>query len=258
MCFDVNSKSLAKRYDINAKIKSNKHVCLSFYEIIVESSKIASCAVPGQFCMVSVPNAYLRRPLSIYKTTKTTVSFLYKIVGKGTEIMASLRAGDSVKVLGPLGTGYPLNDKTIIGDPVLVAGGTGIASVHFLASKLKNKGVLFYGARTKKELLCLSEFKKLGWKVFVATEDGSQGFKGFVTDLMKEKIKKDNIVYTCGPTPMMKKVIETVKDLKLKGYASLEEKMACGIGNCQGCAVKIGGEYKMVCKDGPVFSMDLL
>jgi dihydroorotate dehydrogenase electron transfer subunit len=258
MCFDVNSKSLAKRYDINAKIKSNKHVCLSFYEIIVESSKIASCAVPGQFCMVSVPNAYLRRPLSIYKTTKTTVSFLYKIVGKGTEIMASLRAGDSVKVLGPLGTGYPLNDKTLIGDPVLVAGGTGIASVHFLALKLKKKGVLFYGAKTKKELLCLSEFKKIGWKIFTATEDGSKGFKGFVTDLLKEKIKKDNIVFTCGPDPMMKKVILIAKELNLTGYASLEEKMACGIGNCQGCAVKIGGEYKMVCKDGPVFSMDLL
>lgn len=256
MCFDVNSKSLAKRYDISAKIKSNKHVCLSFYEIIVEAPEMAHSAQPGQFCMVSVPNSYLRRPLSIYKSGKNTLSFLYKIVGKGTEVLAALKPGDQIKVLGPLGMAYPY--KNIGAVPVLVAGGTGIASVHFLASKLKNKGVLFYGARTKKELLCLSEFKKLGWKVFVATEDGTQGFKGFVTDLMKEKIKKDNIVYTCGPTPMMKKVIETVKALKLKGYASLEEKMACGIGNCQGCAVKIGDEYKMVCKDGPVFSMDLL
>ncbi len=256
MCFDVNSKSLAKRYDISARIKSNKHVCLSFYEIIVEAPEMARSAQPGQFCMVSVPNSYLRRPLSIYKSGKNTLSFLYKIVGKGTEVLASLRPGDYIKVLGPLGASYPYKDIGAI--PVLVAGGTGIASVHFLASKLKNKGVLFYGAKTKKELLCLSEFRKLGWKVFVATEDGSQGFKGFVTDLMKEKIKKDNIVYTCGPTPMMKKVIETVKDFKLKGYASLEEKMACGIGNCQGCAVKIGDEYKMVCKDGPVFSMDLL
>lgn len=256
MCFDVNSKSLAKRYDISAKIKSNKHVCLSFYEIIVEAPEMAHSAQPGQFCMVSVPNSYLRRPLSIYKSGKNTLSFLYKIVGKGTEVLAALKPGDQIKVLGPLGMAYPY--KNIGAVPVLVAGGTGIASVHFLASKLKNKGVLFYGARTKKELLCLSEFKKLGWKVFVATEDGTQGFKGFVTDLMKEKIKKDNIVYTCGPTPMMKKVIETVKVLKLKGYASLEEKMACGIGNCQGCAVKIGDEYKMVCKDGPVFSMDLL
>jgi len=256
MCFDVKSKSLAKRYDISAKIKSNKHVCLSFYEIIVEAPEMAHSSQPGQFCMVSVPNSYLRRPLSIYKSGKNTLSFLYKIVGKGTEVLAALKPGDQIKVLGPLGMPYPY--KNINAIPVLVAGGTGIASVHFLASKLKSKGVLFYGARTKKELLCLSEFKKLGWKVFVATEDGSQGFKGFVTDLMKEKIKKDNIVYTCGPTPMMKKVIETVKDLKLKGYASLEEKMACGIGNCQGCAVKIGDEYKMVCKDGPVFSMDLL
>lgn len=248
----------AKRWDNQLKIKSNKHICLSFYELIIEAKNMASVAIPGQFCMVSVPNAYLRRPLSIYKTTKTTVSFLYKIVGKGTEVLSTLRTGETVKVLGPLGTGYPTNEKSAFGEPILVAGGTGIASVHFLASKLKKKGILFYGAKTKKELLCLSEFKKIGWKVFVATEDGSKGFKGFVTDLLKEKIKKDNIVYTCGPTPMMKKVISMVKELNLKGYASLEEKMACGIGNCQGCAVKVGDEYKMVCKDGPVFPIELL
>ncbi|GAB1401166.1 dihydroorotate dehydrogenase electron transfer subunit [Elusimicrobiota bacterium] len=247
-----------KRWDSQVKIKSNTHMCLSFYELIIESKDMASVALPGQFCMVSVPNAYLRRPLSIYKTTKTTVSFLYKIIGKGTEVLSTLRPGETVKVLGPLGTSYPVNQKSVDGEPILVAGGTGIASVHFLASKLKKKGILFYGARTKQELLCLSEFEKIGWKVCVATEDGSKGFKGFVTDLLKEKIKNNNIVYTCGPTPMMKKVISIVKELKLNGYASLEEKMACGIGNCQGCAVKVGDEYKMVCKDGPVFSIELL
>jgi dihydroorotate dehydrogenase electron transfer subunit len=248
----------AKRWDNQFKIKSNKHICLSFYELVIEAKNMVSVAVPGQFCMVSIPNAYLRRPLSIYKTTKTTVSFLYKIVGKGTEVLSTLKSGGSVKVLGPLGTGYPINQKSVVGEPILVAGGTGIASIHFLASKLKKKGILFYGARTKQELLCLSEFKKIGWKVFVATEDGSKGFKGFVIDLLKEKIKKDNIVYTCGPTPMMKKVISIVKKLNLKGYACLEEKMACGTGNCQGCAVKVGDEYKMVCKDGPVFPIELL
>lgn len=247
-----------KRWDSQVKIKSNTHMCLSFYELVIESKDMASVALPGQFCMVSVPNAYLRRPLSIYKTTKTTVSFLYKIIGKGTEVLSTLRPGETVKVLGPLGTSYPVNQKSVAGEPILVAGGTGIASVHFLASKLKKKGILFYGARTKQELLCLSEFKKIGWKVFVATEDGSKGFKGFVTDLLKAKIKNNNIVYTCGPTPMMKKVISIVKELKLNGYASLEEKMACGIGNCQGCAVKVGDEYKMVCKDGPVFPIELL
>lgn len=252
------SSKINKRWDNQVRIKSNKHICLSFYELVVEAKNIASVAMPGQFCMVSVPNAYLRRPLSIYSTTKTTVSFLYKIVGKGTEVLSTLRSGETVKVLGPLGTSYPINEKSAVGEPILVAGGTGIASVHFLALKLKKKGILFYGAGTKKELLCLSEFKKLGWKVSVATEDGSKGFKGFVTDLLKEKIKKDNIVYTCGPTPMMKKVISIAKELNLSGYASLEEKMACGIGNCQGCAVKVGDEYKMVCKDGPVFPIELL
>ena len=245
-----------KRWDNQLEIKENKKICLNFYKFIVVSKQIASVAIAGQFCMIKLESVYLRRPLSIYHINKKTseISFLYKVVGKGTDSLASLSKGTKIKVLGPLGKGYDL--KTVLKkdlEPILVAGGTGIASIFCLANSLKKTGKLFYGVKTKEELLCISLFKKLGWKVFVSTEDGSQGYKGFITDLLQKKLTKNNIVYTCGPTPMMKRVISITKNLNLSGYASLEEKMACGIGNCQGCAVKIGNEYKMVCKDGPVF-----
>lgn len=249
---------VSKRWDNQLEIKENKKICLNFYEFKVVSKQIASAAVAGQFCMIKLESVYLRRPLSIYHINKKTseISFLYKVLGKGTDKLASLSKGTKIKVMGPLGQGYDLKPSLKKdSEPVLVAGGTGIASIFCLASSLKKTGKLFYGVKTKEELLCISLFKKLGWKIFVSTEDGSRGYKGFITDLLQQKLNKNNIVYTCGPTPMMKKVISLAKDLNLSGYASLEEKMACGVGNCQGCAVKIGEEYKMVCKDGPVFKI---
>ncbi len=255
-----------KRWDYQLKIKENKNLGLNFYRISFVSKQIAYAAQAGQFCMLGIEKVFLRRPLSIYSVDKKTgrISFLYKVVGKGTDILANMREGEEVKILGPLGKGYPLDFNENL-QPVLVGGGTGIASVYFLAESIKNlkksfekTGSIYYGVRTKKELVCLNEFKKIGWKVFVSTEDGSQGYKGYVTDLLNKQIKKDSVIYVCGPTPMMKKVIGIAKDKNILGYASLEEKMACGVGNCQGCAVKIGDVHKMVCKDGPVFDINLL
>lgn len=243
-----------KRWDYQLEIVENKNICLNFYKFSVVSKEIAAATVAGQFCMIGLEKVFLRRPLSIYSADKNTgtVSFLYKVVGKGTDILANLPVGSNVKVLGPLGHGYPLElEKNI--EPVLVAGGTGVASIHFLASSLSKPGSLYYGVRKKEELMCLTEFEKTGWKINISTEDGSYGYKGFVTDLLAKQIQQNSVVYVCGPTPMMKKVAEIAKDKKISGYASLEQKMACGVGNCQGCAVKIKNRNKMACKDGPVF-----
>ncbi|MBR3654716.1 MAG: dihydroorotate dehydrogenase electron transfer subunit [Elusimicrobia bacterium] len=245
-----------KRWDYQLEITENKNICLNFYKFSVVSKEIANAATAGQFCMIGLEKVFLRRPLSIYSVDKKngTVSFLYKVVGKGTDILANLSAGSKINILGPLGQGYNLQVKDNV-ESVLVAGGTGIASIHFLASSLSKPGSLYYGVRKKEELMCLNEFEKLGWKINISTEDGSFGYKGFVTDLLAKQIKQDSIVFVCGPTPMMKKVAEIVKDKKVSGYASLEQKMACGVGNCQGCAVKINNAYKMACKDGPVFPL---
>ncbi|MBO7610619.1 MAG: dihydroorotate dehydrogenase electron transfer subunit [Elusimicrobia bacterium] len=245
-----------KRWDYQLEITENKNICLNFYKFSIVSKEIASAACAGQFCMIGLEKVFLRRPLSIYSVDKKngTVSFLYKIVGKGTDILANLPVGSKVKVLGPLGQGYPLDVKNNV-EPVLVAGGTGVASIHFLASSLSKPGRLYYGVRKKEELMCLTEFEKKGWNLNISTEDGSFGYKGFVTDLLAKQIQHNSVIYVCGPTPMMKKVSEIAKEKNIPGYASLEQKMACGVGNCQGCAVKIKNAYKMACKDGPVFSI---
>lgn len=243
-----------KRWDYQLEITENKNICLNFYKFSIISKEIAQVAHAGQFCMIGLEKVFLRRPLSIYSVDKKTgtVSFLYKVVGKGTDILSKLSVGETVKVLGPLGQGYNLDIKENL-EPVLVAGGTGIASIHFLASSLKQKGSLYYGVRKKEELMCLDKFEKMGWKIFISTEDGSCGYKGFVTDLLQKQIKQESMIFVCGPTPMMKKVIDVAKEKNISGYASLEQKMACGVGNCQGCAVKVAGVNKMACKDGPVF-----
>jgi len=238
---------VTKRRDSALKVISNARLCGDYYILTFVGTREYETAAAGQFCMISARGFFLRRPISIYNVKAGKISFLYKVVGGGTKSMAKLKKGDSADVLGPLGTGYDVKAGKL---PVIVAGGTGIASVYFLATKLKAKGVLYYGARSKADLLCLKEFKKLGWRVEAATEDGSFGHKGYVTDILK--LTKENTVYACGPMPMLKKVIAAAK----KGFVSLEEKMACGIGNCQGCAVKIRGEYKMTCKDGPVFKIE--
>ena len=245
---------VSKRRDKSCEIISNKQICADYFELKVKMPLVAGQCVPGQFFMISVPGVFLRRPISVHDSVKNHVTFLYKTVGKGTKMLSQIKCGE-IKLLGPLGSGYNLKLPKN-SDPVIVAGGTGIASVHFLAAKLKKKGTLYYGARSKTDLLCLDKFKKLGWKAVLATDDGSKGHKGFVTDIVEKKLKKSDTLFACGPTPMLKKVLKIAKDKGVKGFVSLEEKMACGIGNCQGCAVKINGINKMTCKDGPVFKIE--
>lgn len=245
---------VARRRDSKFTVVSNKRLCADYFELKLKAGIIAKSCHPGQFFMISVPGVFLRRPISVHDAKNGIISFLYKVVGEGTETLSRIKSGE-VQILGPLGQGYGLQTAKS-SYPVIVAGGTGIASVHYLASKLKNKGTLYYGARSKKDLLCLDKFKKLGWKVLISTEDGSQGYKGFITDVLEKKLKNSDTIFACGPTPMLKKVLDIAKSKGVKGFVSLEEKMACGIGNCQGCAVKINGQYKMTCKDGPVFKIE--
>ncbi|MDR0398938.1 MAG: dihydroorotate dehydrogenase electron transfer subunit, partial [Endomicrobium sp.] len=244
----------AKRFDKSYEIISNKEVCRGYFELEVKTGNVLKHCSPGQFFMIEVPGVFLRRPISVHSIKKDTLSFLYKVVGKGTMILSGISSGE-IRLLGPLGKGYDLETYKVF-NHVIVAGGTGIASVHFLAMKLDKKGILYYGARSSKDLLCLDKFKKLGWKVEVSTEDGSKGYRGYITDVLEKNLKSDDIIFACGPAPMLKKVMEIAKLKNVKGFASLEEKMACGLGNCQGCAVKVDGKIKMTCKDGPVFKIE--
>jgi dihydroorotate dehydrogenase electron transfer subunit len=282
----------SKRFDKSYKIISNKEICDGYFELKVKADTVSKHCYPGQFFMIGIPGVFLRRPISIHSVEKGNISFLYSVVGRGTKILSEMgrfsgrafcrekgKDGyDEIKMLGPLGRGYGLTpnapsrflshvpfgsyEKKIcpksrgIGfNSVIVAGGTGIASVYFLATKLRRGGILYYGVRSKKDLLCIDKFKKIGWKIVVSTEDGSKGYKGYITDVLSENLRDGNTLFACGPVPMLKKVLHIAREKNIKGFVCLEEKMACGIGNCQGCAVKINGENKLICKDGPVFEI---
>ncbi len=183
------------------------------------------------------------------------VEFLYNVVGRGTSLLAGLKAGERTSVLGPLGRGFPIPEdstKKII----MVGGGMGIVPFYMLASVVKG-GVFLFGARGARDAGLTSDFDGLGCRVMVSTEDGSVGTKGLVTDLLGEELSSDSLVYACGPPGMLKAVAAAAERADVKCYVSLEKTMACGIGVCLGCAVKTRqegrGRYRMVCSEGPVF-----
>jgi dihydroorotate dehydrogenase electron transfer subunit len=286
------------RIDKAVEIISNKNIVGDYFELKIKAGEITQHCNPGQFFMITAPGVFLRRPISIHSIEGSNICFLYKVIGQGTRSLSEMQKGqlEILGALGngylrenreeravassPIVSKFPFlpsptreveerDAKRGEGKaevlslsapffPVLIAGGTGIASLYFLSQRLSQKGILYYGAKNKKDLLCLSKFKKLGWKVVIATEDGSAGKKGFITPLLEKDLQKmpPVYIYVCGPMPMIDTVIKIAKQYNLKGCASLEEKMACAVGNCQGCAVKIDGQNKMVCKDGPVFDFD--
>lgn len=225
----------------------------------------------GHFVMLRVSDGMdplLRRPFGVYriigakgKTSKGTgIELLYRVVGRGTTILSAKRPGEALGILGPLGNGFPMPEDGH--KALLVTGGMGIVPLYMLAERLSGATLLF-GARSKKETALLKDFKALDLKIKTATEDGSVGKKGRVTALLEKELKKDSLVYACGPLAMLKAVSRMCRDANVKCLVSLERSMACGIGVCLGCAVRtIKHEnremrnYKMVCSDGPVFDSE--
>ena len=216
--------------------------------------------------MIAVSNSYdplLKRPFSYFKKTTESIQFLYKVIGKGTSLMKDMKQGDVINIIGPLGTGYPKPENSSI--PLLVAGGTGAASILSLAEELPQKAYFLNGAKCKEEYLILDELKHLEKKDIMCmncTEDGSFGRKGTVVDILNEFLKSESpqlnscVLYACGPRLMLESIAKIVHNYKMKGYVSLEENMACGFGACLGCAVQTVHGYKQVCKEGPVFPIE--
>jgi len=213
--------------------------------------------VPGQFAMLSLDptgtsfDPLLPRPMAVFRGDASGLEFRFKVVGRGTARMAQLQTGDPVGVLGPLGRGFPVLD----GPAVLVGGGTGIASLYELAAGSPKVRVRL-GARTRAELLAMDDFRALGVPLEVATEDGSEGHAGRVTEALE--IARDEVVCACGPTPMMRAVHEMAHRAGARCLVSLESPMACGIGVCLGCAVPTSEGFRYVCTHGPVFEADAL
>ncbi len=233
--------------------------------LVLEAPKIVQAATPGQFVHVKVPGleaSALRRPFSIFNAEGTTLELLYKVVGRGTAALAPLSVGATVNVLGPLGHGFP---TTATGTPLLVGGGFGVAPLYFLARRLQAAGLqpkLFVGGRTKEDLLALDRFAALGVEVFPATNDGSAGVQGLVTDpLDDEMIRLKGIgqtfeLFACGPDPMLKAVALRAVGAQVKGWISMDRHMICGVGACYACIQKTVRGNSRCCIEGPIFAAE--
>lgn len=228
----------------------------------LESPPIATVAKPGQFVMVRVAEStdpLLRRPFSICNTRNgDTLLLLYRVVGKGTRIMAEIGTGKQLSIMGPLGQGFRVTERNQ--SVFLVAGGLGLAPLVFFAELVgERRCILFTGYGSGADIIPLERIGSEGIQTFIATEDGSKGHKGLVTELLEEKLvgAGHDMVCACGPLPMLRKVAAICLEKGVDCQVSLESAMACGLGACQGCAVKAAPgadrSYLHVCGDGPVF-----
>jgi len=235
--------------------------------ITLDSPEVAQIVKPGQFVMVSAgkgKDPLLRRPFSISQVYNNRYfQLLFKVVGQGTSLLAHCREGEYLSVLGPLGSGFQID---CTGINCLVGGGMGIAPILFLGKWMarkcpENPPLVVIGARTEAELAPLvKDFAEIGLSVHAATDDGSLGHHGFVTDVLKNlNLDTGSKAYVCGPYPMMCAVHLFCKEKGFSCQVSMETSMACGMGACLGCIVPVEkGGYAHACFDGPVFDAEEL
>lgn len=253
-------------YQQKAIISRIEKLAGDIYRFTLKAPDIAAEASPGQFIMVRTGEGMdplLRRPFSVHQVLEGgLVQILFKAIGKGTRALAEMEAGRKLDVLGPVGRGFTITGAL---HHYLVGGGIGIAPLLFHASRLFEKSEssavkVFLGARKKDEIAPLADdFEAMGLEVQIATEDGSLGNQGLVTDLLAPlQTLNQTTVYTCGPHPMLRAVVGICRDKDWGCQVSLETIMACGLAACLGCAVLRGdmNGYDHVCKDGPVFNAD--
>lgn len=255
--------------DLKAEITRNDRLTRDTFLMAFRAPEMAARAAPGQFLMIRVTgrlDPLLRRPFSICRTDgQGTCAILYRVVGRGTEILSHVTPGQVLSILGPLGAGFRLPGSGT--RALLVAGGIGIAPLVFLFQRLgPGSCEILMGFRSKDEMIPLAPLGLDGTALTLSTDDGSAGQKGLVTDLLDGRLRVTGgtgiSVYACGPHPMLKAVARLARSAGVPCQVSLESFMACGLGACQGCAVGAspgrGREYLHVCQDGPVFEAEAI
>jgi dihydroorotate dehydrogenase electron transfer subunit len=273
-------------FQTKIKIIKNSEVAPKYFKMAFAAPLIAKHCKPGQFIEIKVSDGsgpLLRRPFGIHtigyrfsgsgnrqharKRMPSTIEVLYEIRGAGTELLSRKKSGEFLDIIGPLGNGFNLTPHAGGRTTILVAGGMGVAPLTFLAEKIaaikpqkpRIKNLVLIGAKTKSHILCREEFKKIGFDVTIATDDGSIGYKGYVTKLLENVLRTTHAprlttaIYGCGPQPMLWEVSRIARGHRIPAQVSLEAHMACGIGACLGCVVDTVDGFKRVCKDGPVF-----
>lgn len=243
------------KYPITAKTSLAKGI----FAFDIFCPEVAELAAAGQFVQAAAEGFFLRRPISICDIDKQegTIKLVFEIRGKGTDKLAGLNKGDFIDIIAPLGNGF----KVLEGKKaVCVGGGIGVPPMVGIAKQYGENCTAISGFRNMAAVILQEDFKKYGVSTILCTDDGSAGTKGFVTDALKELISKDkpDIIYACGPMIMLKKVADLAQENGIECQVSLEERMACGVGACLGCACKAKGDngevvHKHVCKNGPVF-----
>ena len=208
----------------------------------------------GQFVEIALDGLYLRRPISVCNYEDGELTLIYKVVGKGTDLMSQMAEGTQLDVLTGLGNGFNIDHECK--KPLLVGGGVGVPPLYRLTRDLIARGkevTVVLGFNTESEIFYAEKFEEAGAKVIIATADGSVGIKGFVTNAIAESGVGADYFYSCGPLPMLKALCQS---LEIDGEVSLEERMGCGFGICMGCSIQTTKGAKRVCKEGPVFKKE--
>ena len=252
---------------VSGEVVAKTQVAVGHFQISLFCPYIAQNTAPGQFIQVRVSNSYdplLPRPFAVYRSRGDVFDILFKVAGKGTALLAEKCVGDTINIIGPLGNVYPIDDG--FQQAILVAGGMGIASLVPLAESIADGRVIaLIGASTQNKIVGADDLLDLGVDVHIATEDGTAGHKGMVTELLEKILLKEDLsavesrIFACGPIPMLKATAQIAAQHEVPAYVSLEERMACGVGACLGCVCEVvssekGSQYKTVCADGPVFN----
>lgn len=247
---------MASSFREKSMVLKQEKLASDVYSMWLKTENIAKNAVPGQFISVYSKDGsrLLPRPISICEIDGEYLRIVYRVVGKGTQEFSTYQSETILDIQGPIGNGFPLSDKKAI----LLGGGIGIPPMLELAKHLNCEKDIILGYRD--ELFLDTEFADYG-NVHIATEDGSVGTKGNVLNVIKEKNLTCDIIYACGPKPMLKAIKEYAEANQIEAYISMEERMACGVGACLGCVCKTKEvdehslvHNKRVCKEGPVFN----
>jgi dihydroorotate dehydrogenase electron transfer subunit len=245
--------------DIPGTIIENRQIAANYFFLTVRLSRPMGEVMPGQFLMARLPGneVFLRRPFSICRARGKDIGIMYKVVGKGTEILSRACKQQEMLILGPLGKGFHIAERTSY---FIVAGGIGLAGVLMLAERLGGRARVFFGCGTRTEIALAAELA--GNTAAICTLDGTHGFCGSVIELLAKNLREysnDSVeIYACGPDGMFRALRAVLEKARLPCQVLVEERMACGLGLCFGCAKKTLNEkepYKRVCKEGPVFDL---
>lgn len=246
-------------------VSTNRSVAHNVWQMTLQGENISELAIhPGQFVHIRCGSSLfplLRRPISIcdVRPDQNELDLIYRVEGEGTRYLSQLKRGDLVDLLGPLGTGFSIENREAKEHVAIIGGGVGVPPLYYLSKCLRQKGVSvthFLGFNSARDIFLKDGFEALG-ETKVTTMDGSFGYQGYVTDLLPEHDLPYAAVYACGPLPMLRAVEQRFTGKGLEVYISVEQRMACGIGACLACVMRSphGRSSKKVCTDGPVFAL---